>query len=141
MKPVTLETIIDDNDGNSLVSHSDTSYGIPGFSSKQAPIVKMGLAHKYRKFIWSAEWDQALKSGPSQGINPRLAGGIEYSPWKFLPLRAGMAFGGGQGNVFSTGFGIHYGPYEFDLGAANCGSPLPSHSSGLKLAMGMALRF
>ena len=141
MKPVTLETIINENESNSLVSKSDTSYGIYGFSSKLSPIVKLGLARKYRKLIWSAEWDQALAQGPTQSINPRFAGGIEYKPWKFLPLRAGMAFGGGQGAVFSTGFGLHYHPYEFDLGMANCGSPLPSHSSGARLAMGMALRF
>jgi hypothetical protein len=141
MKPITLETIIDENNNNSLVSKNDTSYGIYGFSSKLSPIIKMGLARKYKKLIWSAEWDQALAQGPTQGINPRVAGGIEYKAWKFLPLRAGMALGGGQGAVFSTGFGIHYGPYEFDLGMANCGSPLPSYSSGARLAMGMALRF
>jgi hypothetical protein len=101
----------------------------------------MGLAKKNQRTTWSFDWQQAFFTGPGMNVNPRIAGGLEYLPWEVLPLRAGLAFGGGQGTLYSLGFGLYGGPYHFDLGIANSGSPTPANSKGLKLAIAMGLYF
>jgi hypothetical protein len=126
---------------DSLVRSNDTSYATGNFSTKLTPSIRLGLAKKWHRVAWSFDWEQNLFSGPGTGINPRIASGVEYAPWMHLPLRAGMAFGGSQGSIYSAGFGIRFGPYTFDLGLANSGSPSPSHTKGARLAIGMSLRF
>ncbi len=141
MQPITAEDFFLDGQSDSLVISDDTSYATPGFASRPAPALSFGLARKYRNLSWSLDWQQALFDEPGININPRVAGGIEYIHWLFLPLRSGMAFGGGQGTVYSVGFGLYSGPYHFDLGVANSGSPMPANSKGLRIGIAMGLYF
>lgn len=136
MKPVTVDFLSED-DSDSLVTNTDTTYAVEQFSSRLTPSVRMGLAKKYRKMVWSVDYEQALFSGPGQSINPKLTAGLEYRLLGWLPLRAGL---GGDGS-YSTGFGLDFGPCNFDVGLANAGSPSPTQSRGLKVAIGMMLRF
>jgi hypothetical protein len=141
MKPLTAELLAGGANADSLVSTSDTTYAISGFSSNLAPLVRLGLARKYRRMTWSIDWEQGLFTGPAQGVTPRLASGIEYEAIGFLPIRAGMAFGGRQGSNYSMGFGLHFGSYNFDLGLAASGTPSFPHTKGVRIALGMALIF
>ncbi len=119
----------------------DTTYSTDSFSSDLQPVVKLGIARQYSKLTWSVDWSQALAPRPGLGLNPRIAAGVEYRPIKQLPLRAGMAMGGNQGAIYSFGFGAHFGPFNFDLGMSNSGSPIPSHTKGAQLSVGMGLYF
>lgn len=141
MQPITIEGAADSTQSDSLVTSSDSTYSVGAFKSDLAPTVRLGLAKRYRKLTWSLDWSQAIASRPGQGINPRLAGGIEYLPLNFLPLRAGAAFGGNKGSLYSFGFGLHFGPYNFDLGMANSGTPWPANTKGFELAVAMGLYF
>ena len=141
MQPVTVNDMTDENLVDSLVTSSDTTYDIGAFSSKLQPAFRLGLARTFRKLVLSLDWEQNLFSGPGTGVNPRLATGVEYSPWKKLPLRTGLAFGGAQGTTYSLGFGIRTGSVNFDLGAANSGAISPNRTKGARLAIGMDFRF
>lgn len=141
MRPITLEDFFLEGQSDSLVTSGDTSYSAPGFSSRPSPSLALGLARKLRMITWSVDWHQALFSEPGVNVNPRLAFGMEYIPWLFMPVRSGIAFGGGQGTTYSVGFGLYHGSFHFDLGLANSGSPLPASSKGLRLAVAMGLYF
>jgi hypothetical protein len=141
MQPVTVESAADSLLNDSLVTTADSTYSVDGFSSDLPSVIQLGLAKHYEKLTWSLDWSQSLASRPGHGINPRIAAGIEYRPATVIPLRAGMAFGGNQGSIYSFGFGLHFGPYNFDLGLANSGSPVPTDTKGARLAVGMGLFF
>ena len=141
MEPLTIERLSSGIDINSLVTTGETSYSVGPFSSRLAPVIRLGIARSYPGLTWSVDWEQSLFDGPCQGVNPRLAAGIEYLAWRFMPIRSGLAFGGSQGSLFSIGFGLRFGMYEFDAAAANAGSPSPWHTRGIRLAAGMGLRF
>lgn len=141
MEPVTASDIADSAASDSLITSSDTTLAADPFSSDLPSTMRLGLAKEFKKFLFSFDWEQALEARPGTGVNPRLAGGLEYKPLKFLPLRAGMSTGGRQGSLYSFGFGLHFGPYHFDIAVANSGSPLPTHTKGARLALGMGLYF
>jgi len=141
MQPITIESASDSTMSDSLVTSSDTTYSVESFSSDLPSVVKLGLARQYKKLTWSIDWSQALTIRPGQGINPRIAAGLEYRFISQLPLRAGMALGGNLGSTYSFGFGLHFGPFNFDLGVANSGSPIPTDTKGAQLALGMGLLF
>jgi hypothetical protein len=141
MELATLEDLTDSALRDSLLDSSDTSYAVSNFSSTMPPAVRLGLAREYDDMAWSVDWIQGLADRPGQGVNPRISAGFEYRHFSFLPLRTGFGFGGGQGSVYSLGFGLHSGPFRFDLGAAGSGTPWPSNTKGLKLSVGMGLFF
>lgn len=141
MQPITIEAMADSAESDSLVTSSDTTYSVDSFGSTLPSVFKLGLARKYHNMIWSVDWAQGFSDRPGLGVNPRISAGFEYKPIGFLPLRTGFGFGGDQGTVYSFGFGLHFGPFNFDLGLANSGSPLPSHTKGAKVALGMGLYF
>jgi hypothetical protein len=141
MEPITAADLLIEGRSDSLVTEGDTAYHVSDFSNHLPPSLTMGIAKKSGQITWAVDWQQATYSGPGVNVNPRLAGGIEYNPWRFLPLRAGLGFGGGQGALYSLGFGLIGGVYHFDLGIANSGSPIPANSKGIRLATSMGLYF
>ncbi len=141
MEPITIQGLSDSTVSDSLVTSSDTTIAIPSFSSDLPAVIKLGLVKNFRKLTCSLDWEQATKDRPGFGLNPRVSAGLEYRPAGFFPLRVGMGTGGKQGSIYSFGFGLHLGAYHFDIGMANTGSPLPSHTKGAKFAIGMGLYF
>ncbi len=139
MDPITISGMSDNND--SLVTNSDTTYAINGFSTTLPGSLKFGLARKYRKITWALDWDQSLSTGQGRSTNPRISGGLEYRPIGLFPMRIGMGLGGNQGASYSAGFGLYMGPCHMDFAVANAGSPSPSHTKGAKFAFGMGLYF
>lgn len=141
MDNVTVEAMADSTLSDSLVTTDEIRYAVDDFSSTLPPVIKLGLAKEYDRMTWSVDWVQGLADRPGQGVNPRISAGFEYLPLKFLPLRTGFGFGGGQGSVYSFGFGLHFVPFNFDLGLAGLGTPWPAYTKGVKLAVGMGLYF
>jgi hypothetical protein len=141
MQPVTIDAMADSVESDSLVSSNDTTYSVDSFGSDLPSVIKLGLAKEYHNMIWSVDWVQGFANRPGQGVNPSVCAGFEYKPLSFLPLRTGFGFGGDQGTIYSFGFGLHFKPFNFDLGLASSGSPLPSHTRGARAAVGMGLYF
>jgi hypothetical protein len=141
MEPTTASDFSDSAASDSLITSSDTTIATESFSSDLPATMKLGLAKKFSKILVLFDWEQALETRPGSGVNPRIATGVEYAPLDFLPLRAGFSTGGRQGSLYSFGFGLHFGPYHFDLALANSGSPFPANTKGARLALGMGLYF
>lgn len=141
MEPITIEAASDSTLSDSLVTSDDTTYSVESFPSDLPSMVNLGLAKQFRKLTLALEWSQALATRPGQGINPRIAAGVEYRPLKYFPFRAGMSLGGNRGSLYSFGLGMHFGPFNFDLAMANSGSPIPTNTKGAQLAVGMGLYF
>ncbi len=141
MEPITASDFSDSTTSDSLITSSDTTIAAESFSSDLPSTMKLGLSREFPKLILSLDWEQALKTRPGTGINPKIAAGLEYKPLKYLPLRTGISVGGRQGSLYSFGLGFHFGPYHFDLAIANSGSPFPSNTKGARLALGMGLYF
>lgn len=141
MQTINYDNLADTTINDSLVESSDTTYSIPSFSTTVPSVVKLGIARSYEKLTWALDWEQGTSPGASQSVNPRISSGIEYNHWGFLPLRAGISFGGNRGTLYSTGFGFHFGPYQFDMAIANSGSIIPGKTKGAAFACAMGLRF
>lgn len=141
MQPINYDNLTDTTMNDSLVVSSDTSYAIPSFSTTLPSVVKLGIARSYKKLTWALDWEQGTSCGASQSVNPRISAGLEYNPFGILPLRVGTSFGGNRGAIYSTGFGLHLGPYQFDLAMANNGSILPGKTKGAAFACAMGFRF
>jgi len=140
MQPITFDDMADE-DSDSLVESSDTTYSVAGFSSTLPTVVKLGIARSYKRLTWALDWEQGTSDGASQAITPRLSLGLEYRLVGFFPLRVGSSFGGDRGSIYSTGFGLYMGPLHLDLAVANNGSFNPSKTKGVHFAFGMGLRF
>jgi hypothetical protein len=90
----------------------------------------------------AADYIQGLVEVPGATTVPRGSLGLEYRPWPFLPVRTGVAFGGGEGVVVAFGFGLHTGVFDLDLATESLGWLLSPESSGTgSAAVGMRFRF
>ena len=141
MDPINYDNLSDDEISDSLVTSSDTTYDVGGFTSTLPSVIKLGISRSYKKLTWALDWEQGVSSGASQAITPRIAGGLEYFPVGFLPLRAGTAFGGDRGTIFSTGFGLKLGAFRLDTAFASNGTLNPGSVKGASFALAMGLRF
>ena len=125
MQPINFDNLADE-ETDSLVESSDTTYSVPGFSSTLPTVVKLGLARSYKKLTWAIDWEQGTSSGASQAITPRISAGLEYRLVDFLPARIGTSFGGDRGSIYSTGFGLYMGPVHIDMAVANMARSAPA---------------
>jgi hypothetical protein len=136
--PLNFDNIAGEN-SDSLVQSSDTTYAVAPFSSKLPTIFRFGLARDYEKLTWEIDWEQATSSRAAYAVTPRLAGGIEYGLVNYLPVRAGMAFGGDRGSVYSAGFGLLFGKYYLDMAFATNGALYPGATKGAYFAVSLGL--
>lgn len=139
-EPINFDDIADD-DSDSLVESSDTTYDINAFTTRLSPVFKIGLSRTLNKLTWAVDWEQGTISSASQSVTPRISTGLEYKAISFLPVRMGVSFGGDRGNILATGFGIYMGPYQIDFAIANNGSFNPNSTKGLDFGFAMGLRF
>jgi len=109
--------------------HGEVYDGDP-FTTMMPTTIRMGVALEARKVSWirhavpldvtlAFEYDQGLVETPGTSIHPRLSAGMEYRPWKFLPLRTGFSWGGDTEFSFALGFGLNFGVVDFDLASDN----------------------
>jgi hypothetical protein len=139
-EPINFDNLSDD-DSDSLVESSDTTYDVDAFTTKLPTVFKFGLSRSYQKLTWSVDWEQGTTNAASQSVTPRISAGMEYKALGFIPLRLGTSFGGDRGNIFATGFGLYMGPYRMDFAVANNGSFNPNSTKGLDFGFAMGLRF
>ncbi|MBD3169670.1 MAG: hypothetical protein GF307_09330 [candidate division Zixibacteria bacterium] len=128
-------------DDDSLTVSDDTSYAIESFGQKKPAVIKMGLSSQHYGILWAVDYEQGFSRSAASSVNPRISGGIEYRPLRWLPLRTGVSTGGLIGGYASFGFGLDFGLYKFDFALANQGSLLPNGSKGLLFSMSSGFNF
>jgi hypothetical protein len=72
----------------------------------------------------------------------KVAIGSEYRPVGWIPLRAGLSFGGKWGGYsVGLGFGLHAYVFEFDLAYLMQHALWPTYADGASVAMNMKFLF
>ncbi len=112
---------IDESDIDSVVVNSDDETDIDAFSTSLPRQMRMGIARTGKRLILAFDYIQGLNNGGAISTTPRLAFGSEFRPIGFLPLRAGMAFGGKRGLSGSFGFGFDLSLFSLNFAVANKG--------------------
>jgi outer membrane protein OmpA-like peptidoglycan-associated protein len=118
----------------------DTTRDISSFASRYPTFLKAGISRETEKLLLSLDYEQGFSRGPGVTTTPRLSLGLEYRPFRFLPLRTGMSVGGLRGFFLGSGFGLDFSGYVLDVALANDG--LTSGSArGLAFALTQTLYF
>jgi hypothetical protein len=64
---------------------------------------------------------QVLYDAPGYVAGTRVSLGMEWTPFRVLPLRAGYSWGGPDHHNLALGFGLHLWFYELDVASENLG--------------------
>ena len=122
------------------------------FSSSLPTTFRVGAAVQLhnvpalKKILWgewmfACDYNLGLVEGAGGSQTGRFSMGLEFKPWKFLPLRTGASFGGPDHFNFALGFGLHFGVFDLDLASDNLNFLLSEASLAHgSVAMGMRVR-
>lgn len=128
-----------------------TNKPIKNFSSGLPTVMRIGAAYQFDKapFISSFPGELLLGFDYNQGFNnlagnttkPRLSFGVEYKPWKWLPLRTGISLGGVDGFNMGFGFGILFSFMDIEFASENFDAAIsPRSINRVSFAFGMKIR-
>ncbi len=128
-----------------------TNKPIKNFSSGLPTVLRIGAAYQFDKapFISNFPGELLLALDYNQGFNnlagnttkPRFSLGVEYKPWKWLPLRTGVSLGGVDGFNMGFGFGILFSFMDIEFATENFDAAIsPRSISRASFAFGMKIR-
>lgn len=133
--------LFEENNEDHSVSE-DTTFSCGGFSTSLPITMRLGAVYQVLpKLKLSFDWHQALNEQFGNDFTPRIGVGAEYYAQSWLPLRSGIAIGGGQGFLLGLGFGLQFKYFEFDLSYAMKEALWPTYSKGVFTAMSMKYMF
>jgi hypothetical protein len=100
------------------------------FSTSLPTTLRLGFAVEVHKmpFVKEAFWgelevgidyNQGFQETPGSTRAARFSIGAEFRPWRFLPLRTGVSFGGTDHSSFAFGFGLHFVVLDIDVASEN----------------------
>ncbi|KAA3610036.1 MAG: hypothetical protein D8M58_07645 [Calditrichaeota bacterium] len=125
-------------------SGQDTSYTTEvktqgkSFSTPLPTIMRAGVRLRLLyNLTLTADWHQGLNNSFGNSTVPRIGAGAEYKPFKWLPLRSGMAVGGKDTFLFGIGSGLHFSFMELDFSYAMRKALLPIYSDGFYTAFSL----
>ncbi len=124
---------------DSLFKRQDTTRTTGSFSMGLPQQMRIGAIYRAENYLVTMDYIQGFRNGPGATTIPQIAGGIEYKPLFWLPLRAGLALGGKEVVTIALGLGFHIGRVRIDLAATSQGSILPANRQGSTLAFGVRL--
>lgn len=124
---------------DSLFKTQDTTRKTNSFSMGLPQQMRIGAIYRAENYLVTMDYIQGFRNGPGATTIPQIAGGIEYKPLFWLPLRAGLALGGKEVVTIALGLGFHIGRVRIDLAATSQGSILPANRQGSTLAFGVRL--
>ena len=155
----TEDGVMISEDGDTLFVSSDTSYAIESFESDIPTVLNVGVAYRLnieenglfgihpspwlvKDVVVAMDWQQAFSDGLGVSTTPRIALGIESKMLNgVVPLRYGVAFGGSEDIVQTVGWGLHLGPFGWDIGLKNRGHWPSVSSKGFSWGMRVQFAF
>ena len=121
---------------------SRTTTDIPSFTTTLPTVVNAGFAYHFsRRMLFTGQYTQALSAKFGLVTKPRVALGTEITFLPFLPLRAGVAFGGRFDKQLALGTGLNLKFWYLDVAAVLHGSLNPNQAKGVTLAATSRFRF
>ena len=103
--------------------------------------LNLGAAYTIGKVLRASDLKFGLKDKAGVSTTPEISVGSEFHQFSFMPLRAGVSFGGVHGTSLGLGGGFRLSSFFIDLAWASSGTLLPSFGRGLSLAVSSGLRF
>lgn len=122
------------------------------FKSRLPAMLRIGFAYQFDKapFITSFPGELLVALDYNQGFNnlvgnttiPRFSLGVEYKPWKWLPIRTGFSVGGTDGFNMGFGMGFLFNFMDLEFATENFESVLaPESFDRFTIAIGIKIRF
>jgi len=137
----SFDTMTVDNMDEDYVTSDDYTRSIGSFSTRLPAVLTVGGAKSFGKLIVAVDWQQGLSHKPGISTEPLIHAGLEWSPLRFLPLRAGFKAGGDRNTGFSAGSGLDLKLFYLDF-AVVTGTSISGYSTkGLNVALATGLRF
>jgi len=139
-------------DGVEKALQGTSTPGAP-FSTPLPTTIRLGAAMKvtdlplirgivFGELTVGCDVDQVLFDAPGTPAGTRVALGMEWSPFRFLPIRTGYSWGGPDHTDFALGLGVHLGLFELDLASEDLGWLFsPKTVSYGAVSAGMKFRF
>lgn len=134
---LSVETIAD-SDIDSLFIDSEETAAIEAFHSKLPSELRIGVARATERFTFGIDFSKGFKKSAGVSRKPKFSLGSEFRPIRFLPLRAGVSFGGKRGFSASTGFAFDFSVFSWDFAVV---SPGVFSGRGLAVAYNWMFRF
>lgn len=143
--------VVQQGDVIERVLRGERRAGVP-FTSHLPTTIRLGLLLQVNELPgmeempgslqFAFDYNQGLQETSSSTTTPRFSFGTEYAPVPVIPLRAGVSFGGTDHLNLALGFGLHAGPFSWDIASENVTWLFsPGSFSHISFATGFALRF
>lgn len=130
--------LFSNTDADSLIDDYDAKIEGGQYQTNLPVVMAFGIAYSTRAMLYSLEYTQGFKDAPGSSRSPRLAFGAEYKGFHFLPLRAGIAFGGKEQFLTAFGVGLRFGTFSINLATQAFGGMfLPGNGRGSGFALDM----
>ncbi len=93
------------------------------------------------RMLLAADYTQGFNESLGNSTTPRLSLGMEYRLIPLLPLRTGIAVGGGDSFRWAAGFGLDFHVLQLDLATENFGMLFsPSNFQMAQFSFGLRLK-
>jgi hypothetical protein len=98
----------------------DTTISIGRFGTGLPRSATFSTAYRFQpNLIFTGSYRQGFNEELGNTTIPRVAGGVEYSPVPFVPLRAGIAVGGKSRFSLGLGIGVDLKYWQLNIGYLN----------------------
>ena len=137
----TVDSVSLLNANDDLVQSHDTTYAIAAFTTRLPTTLRLGASRSWQRFSLLGQWEQGVGNGTGSSTHPRLSGGAEWFLSRAIPLRTGLALGGGGGVSGTLGSGFYAGVFYLDFAVGLASGAVWGDAKGLALAMNTGFRF
>lgn len=138
MESVDLLTLMEED---SVIENEVKEEELSSISSSLPMELHLGCAYYHKKLIVTMELIQGFSDRPGTSLTLKLASGIEYRIFHWLPIRAGISVGGDDTFSSAIGLGFKIGHLCLDFGMSNRGGFILNNQKGVNMALSMGLWF
>jgi hypothetical protein len=125
----TYNMFVNDLDG------LDTRDTISSYSTDMPTRYRAGIMYQPSdRFLLEMDWTEGKNDFPGNSIKSVISLGSEYYTMKYLPLRAGVSYGGAEGLVISVGAGLKFRYMDIDFSAYGINNIIANKRLSLSLS-------
>lgn len=131
-----IDSLLAENfDTDSLVTELSYTKKISPFSTTTPTLMRLGMAHQSKNFLWAFDLEQGLGEGMGVSRKTKASLGIDYKVLGWLDILGGLSIGGKDGITLANGLGFKIENYHLDLSMANHKGLWPTKSKGVCFAI------